>query len=183
MRRGYAVLFVAAAVGLAGCGSRNGLTLGTVRGKVTYEGEPVRLGYVTFMPDASTKTEGPPATGSIGEDGTFVISTEQSADGAIVGTHKVAVIALDPSPLPGQDQPKPEDDPAKFLAAKGKGSRPRSKASGGLTYTARDGKTYAVIVPERLMNPETSGIVAKVERGSNTFTIAIKEDGTAQVTD
>jgi hypothetical protein len=31
------------------------------------------------------------------------------------------------------------------------------------------------------MNPETSGITAKVGRGSNRITIAIEKDGTAEV--
>jgi hypothetical protein len=174
---------VAALAGLAGCGPGNGLTLGRVHGTISVEGEPVRFGYVTFLPDSTAGTNGPPATSSILEDGSFVISTEQSDDGAIVGTHKVAVIALDPEPLAGADLPKPEDDPEKFLATKGHGQRPpvRAKKSAGPTYKARDGKTYRLLVPERLMNPETSGITAKVERGSNTIKIAIRKDGTAEV--
>src|SRR5262249_43306412 len=115
------------------------------------------------------------------DDGTFVISTAQSSDGAIVGTHKVAVIALDPNPLTGADLPKPEDDPEKFLAAKGQRRQVRAKKSAGPTYTARDGKTYRVLVPERLRKPETSVITAKVGRGSNTIKIALKKDGTAEV--
>jgi hypothetical protein len=180
MRRRFALL-VAVLVGLAGCGPSNGLTLGPVHGTITLDGEPIRLGYVTFMPDPTAGTNGPPATGSIREDGTFSISTEESADGAIVGTHKVAIIALDPNPLPGEDLPKPEDDPDKFLAAKGQRRASRAKKAAGRTYTARDGKTYQVLVPERLMNPETSGITAKVGRGSNTIKITVKKDGTAEV--
>ena len=181
MRRRQSPLLVAALAGLAGCGPGNGLTLGRVHGTISLEGEPVRFGYVTFLPDSTAGTNGPPATSSIREDGSFVISTEQSDDGAIVGTHKVAVIGLDPDPLPGEDRPKPEDDPEKFLAAKGQRRPARAKRSSGPTYTARDGKTYRVLVPERLMNPETSGITAKVARGSNTIKIAIKKDGTADV--
>jgi len=166
---------------LAGCGPGNGLALGPVQGTITLDGVPVRLGYVTFLPDSTAGTNGPPATGSIREDGTFSISTEESADGAIVGTHKVGIIALDPSPLAGEDLPKPEDDPDKFLAAKGQRRQPRAKKAAVPTYTARDGKTYRVLVPQRLMNPETSGITAKVGRGSNNIKIAIKADGTAEV--
>src|SRR5262245_4842646 len=184
MRRRQSPLLVAALAGLAGCGPGNGLTLGRVHGTISVEGEPVRFGYVTFMPDSAAGTNGPPATSSIREDGSFVISTEQSDDGAIVGTHKVAVIALDPNPLAGEDRPYPEDDPEKFLAAKGQGQRrsARAKKSDGPTYKARDGKTYRLLVPERLMNPETSGISAKVGRGSNTVKIALKKDGMAEVT-
>src|SRR5262249_29145841 len=160
MRRRHLAL-LAALAGLGGCGPGNGLTLGPVQGTITLEGEPVRLGYVTFLPDVTAGTSGPPATGSIREDGGFAISTEQSADGAIVGTHKVAVIALDPHPLAGEDLPKPEDDPEKFLATKGQRRPARAKKSAGPTYTARDGKTYRVLLPARLMDPETSGIVAK----------------------
>jgi hypothetical protein len=152
-----------------------------VHGTISLEGEPVRFGYVTFLPDSTAGNSGPPATSSILEDGSFVISTEESDDGAIVGTHKVAVIALDPNPLPGEDRPKPEDDPEKYLAAKGQQRPARAKKSAGPTYTTREGKTYRLLVPERLMNPETSGITAKVDRGSNTIKIAIKKDGTAEI--
>src|SRR5262245_50126462 len=124
MRWRQSPLLVAALAGLAGCGPDNGLTLGRVHGTVSVEGEPVRFGYVTFLPDSAAGTNGPPATSSIGEDGSFVISTEQSDDGAIVGTHKVAVIALDPNPIPSAERPKPEEDPDKFLATKGQQSRP-----------------------------------------------------------
>jgi hypothetical protein len=160
------------------------LTLGRVHGTISLEGEPVRFGYVTFLPDSTAGTNGPPATSSIREDGSFVISTEQSDDGAIVGAHKVGVIGLDPQPLAEADLPPPEDDPDKFLAAKGQGQRrsARAKKSDGPTYKARDGKTYRLLVPDRLMNPETSGITAKVGRGSNTVKIALKKDGTAEVT-
>src|SRR5262249_58053884 len=121
----------------AGCGPCNGLTLGGVPALINVDGEVVGLGYVSFPPDTTAGTNGPPSTSSIREDGSFVISTEQSDDGAIVGTHKVAVIALDPNPLPGAERPKPEDDPDKFLATKGQRPPPRAKKSASPTYTAR----------------------------------------------
>jgi hypothetical protein len=61
-----------------------------VRGKVTYKGKPVPHGSVTFMPTGS----GPSATGEIQSDGTYTLTTYSSGDGAILGSHKVMVVAM-----------------------------------------------------------------------------------------
>src|SRR5262245_14333364 len=182
MPRRVSAVLVASLAGLGGCGPGNGLTLGPVHGSITCKGEPVRFGYVTFLPDAASGTNGPPSTGSILSDGTYSISTEQVEDGAIVGSHKVAVIALDPQPLTAEEVPKPEEDPEAFVASKDQRRRPEKEPARPPTYNARDGKTYRLLVPERLINPETSGITAKVSGGRNTINIAIKDDGSAEIT-
>src|SRR5262249_62179239 len=79
---------------LIGCGPGNGLTLGRVRGTVTYKGKPVQNGFVTFQPDASHQTDGPPAMGTINQDGSYALTTQDADDGAVVGTHKVAILGL-----------------------------------------------------------------------------------------
>ena len=160
--------------GLA-CGPSNGLDLATVRGTVTYKGEPVRAGNVTFFPDDSKGTVGPPATGTI-NDGSFTLSSESASDGALVGTHKVSVLGYDPEPVSSAGAlPDPQADPRAFLAAKTQRRRPPRKGDGP-TYRGRDGKTYPLVVPERFRNPDQSGLIAKVDRGRNNFRITIDDD-------
>lgn len=79
----------AALVFLAGCGD-SGPKLVQVRGKVTYNGNPVPRGTVIFTPAAG----GPPATGEIGPDGSFAMTTFKTADGAVPGKHKVFIVAM-----------------------------------------------------------------------------------------
>jgi hypothetical protein len=172
---------------LAGCGSQNGLNLGRVSGKVTYKGEPVRNGTVMFMPDESKGTQGPPAMGVLGTDGAYVMTTDQTGDGAIVGIHKVGIMALGTTPLnPDEAEVKEKDEVKAFFANKSalatrKPSGERAKGSSAGTYRDRRGRVFAIVVPENLTRPTESGISVKVENGSNTVNIVIQENGTALV--
>jgi hypothetical protein len=56
---------------------------------VTYKGKPVPNGTVLFVPDA-----GPQATGEIGPDGSYTLTTFRPGDGAVPGTYKVVVVAM-----------------------------------------------------------------------------------------
>src|SRR5262245_45440638 len=132
---------LAAAAALAGCSPGHGLTLGRVQGKVSYKGEPVKLGTVFFVPDASKGTDGPPAMATLKDDGTYILSTDSAGDGALVGHHKVGVVGLDPTPI-NKDQPvpAPEEAPQEYLKGKANLSRqaPRGKTAaktGGDTFT------------------------------------------------
>ena len=77
----------------AGCGaSADDLALGTVSGKVTHDGQPVNGGIVQFTPGPSTAAKGragKPASGNVGADGTFKLSTYGTNDGAVLGKHTV----------------------------------------------------------------------------------------------
>jgi hypothetical protein len=179
------------AAGLVGCGPDHGLTLGRARGKVTYNGEPVHYGTVLFVPDATKGTDGPSAMGIIREDGTYELSTDSGGDGALVGVHKVGVVGLDPTPVNAQATPSPEEAPVDYMKSKAKAAQaatnPRrvAKASAeaaGETFTDRGGRTYRYVIPKRLGNPEESGLSATVARGSNTVNIAVREGGTAEIT-
>lgn len=83
----------------AGCGpaSEHPATA-PVRGKVTYRGQPVPRGTITFLSDG-----GEAASAMIRTDGSYVLGTFGPADGAVHGRHKVGIIADDgdPSLLPG----------------------------------------------------------------------------------
>ena len=180
------------AVALAGCGPGHGMTLGLVQGKVTYNGEPLKYGTVSFVPDASKGTDGPIATGIIKEDGTYILSTDAGGDGALVGHHKVSVVGLDPTPVTKADEkpmPNPEESPLEFLRARGKAAkrvRPDEKAAAeaaapGETFTDRGGRVYRYVVPKKLGMAEESGLEVDVARGSNIVNIEISEDGKARI--
>ena len=182
MRRGFLALITLVSLILPSCGPGNGLTLARVRGTVTYEGQPIKFGYILFMPDTDKGTDGPLAMSTIKEDGSFDLSTEEPSDGAIVGTHRVRIDGLDPTPVSESAVPAPEEDAKGFLAAKAKAVRQRPPASKEFRiHTARDGKSYKIIIPEKFENPATSGISVVVGRGSNNVTIALKADGTVKV--
>jgi hypothetical protein len=57
-----------------------------VAGKVLIDGKPVGIGAVRFTP-----ADGRPATGELGPDGSFRLTTFDLADGAVVGTHTVTI--------------------------------------------------------------------------------------------
>jgi len=172
-------------VGVSGCGASNGLDLARVSGKVTYKGEPLKNGTVMFEPDESKGTTGPQAIGTITSDGSYILSSETSGDGAVVGFHKVGVLGLEASPVSDKAMPSPEEDPLKCLAAKTQAgldaSRNATKKNAGQTVTGLDGKPFRVTVPEKVTSTKTSGITAKVVSGSNVMNIDIDEHGVAQI--
>jgi hypothetical protein len=78
---------VAVVVGLAGCGD-GGPKIVPVSGVVTIDGQPLSYGHVQVIPAGWR-----PASGRIGADGRFTLTTTVSGDGCAVGTHPVAVLA------------------------------------------------------------------------------------------
>jgi hypothetical protein len=82
------VMLAAAVVFSTGCDSKRPKTA-VVRGKVTYDGRPVPNGTITFIP-----TSGPTATGEIQSDGSYTLTTSRSGDGAVLGQHKVVIVAM-----------------------------------------------------------------------------------------
>jgi hypothetical protein len=178
---GYRYLLVLTSTLLiSGC-SKGDLNLGRVSGKITYNGQPVTAGEILFMPDESKATNGPPATGSISSDGSFVISTLESGDGAIVGIHKVGIIGRDPKPLDQGTTISENSSADDVLKAKASIGAPQKKGFNGPTVRDRSGAVYRLVTPEKLQNPADSGLSIKVERGSNTKNISIKEDGSVQI--
>ena len=80
----YAAILLAAVV--LGCGGGSGMNLAPVTGTVTYRGQPLAQGTVTFFP-----TTGRPATGKI-ENGKIVQVTSLAPnDGATVGPNQVTI--------------------------------------------------------------------------------------------
>src|SRR5215213_7297166 len=90
---GCCLVLVASASLLAGCGGDPSKPkLGRVSGTVTYKGQPVTKGLVTFVPvGGAGATTGQSATGEIGKGGSFALSTFANGDGAVLGEHIVLV--------------------------------------------------------------------------------------------
>jgi hypothetical protein len=105
MSRAIACLLTPALLLLfAGCGG-DGRKTAVVNGKVTYRGKAVSSGTVTFVPE----TGGPSATGEIQSDGTFTMTTYKPGDGAVLGKHKVFIVAMEDmsGKLPEERKPLP----------------------------------------------------------------------------
>jgi hypothetical protein len=185
----YAPWLLTVALALSGCGSNNGLSLGRVQGKVTFKGEPIKYGTVSFVPDASKGTTGPIAMGNIKDDGSYVLSTSDAGDGAVVGHHRISVVGLDPTPIPGEKPaPNPEESPLEVMKARAKGlHKPPVSSKGaeakvaGDTFTDRGGRVYRYIIPMKLGIAEESGLEVDVSSGSNSVNIEISEDGKARI--
>ena len=93
-----------------------------VKGSVMFKGKPLAGGTVRFEPEDG----GREAAGNIEPDGTFTLTTFESADGAVAGKHRVAV-----------DPPadKPKSLPAKY----------KSAASSGIVLEVTPDKTEYVV--------------------------------------
>jgi hypothetical protein len=85
---------VGATLGLAvvlGCGDDTGLGKRyPVSGSVTYKGEPVKAGRITFIP--ASKENQREASGTI-QDGSYKLTTASPDDGALPGEYKVTVVS------------------------------------------------------------------------------------------
>lgn len=73
---------------LAGCEESS--KLGHVHGTVRLDGKPLTTGTVRFVPEA-----GRAASGLIQSDGSFALGTYGQSDGALIGRHKVAIVAFE----------------------------------------------------------------------------------------
>jgi hypothetical protein len=89
------MLIVCLALGaplLAGC-TQKPATLNHVTGKVSYKGALLRTGVIVFTPDTSRGESGKIAFGTIKDDGTYIIATDD-APGAAAGWYRVTVGSL-----------------------------------------------------------------------------------------
>ena len=96
-------LAVGLCVAAGGCSDR--LETAPVEGKVLCQGKPLQFGSVMFQPDV-----GPPATGVIGPDGTFRLTTYTNGDGAVIGKHRVRITCFE-SQRPDAPPPDPNVEP------------------------------------------------------------------------
>lgn len=91
------VVALLAGVGLAasGCGGSGGPTRYRVSGNVTFKGQPVPAGRITFEPDTAKNNSGPAGYAEI-KDGRY----ETPADkGTVGGPHQVRIVGFDGRPV------------------------------------------------------------------------------------
>lgn len=115
MHRLIAILLsVAATTTAVGCGGGRHKTA-PVSGMVYYDGKPVSGGTITFSPigegDADLES-GKAAVGTIGKDGTFVLSTYETDDGAIIGKHRIFYSPPEAEESENQADPTGEEETA-----------------------------------------------------------------------
>jgi hypothetical protein len=106
------VACLALLAGLAGCGKGSGFKVAPVKGKITHQGQPVKGGSITFTPiagggDAKGGNLGKPSTAQVNDDGTFVLSTYGTNDGAVLGKHRITYMPIFIAPKDYDDKPPP----------------------------------------------------------------------------
>jgi hypothetical protein len=86
---------------LGGCGPATVRPkVAPVSGKVTQKGKPLTGGEVMFTHSGGPEGEaGHVATGQIEEDGSYRLTTFNTGDGAVLGKHKVTVVARETADL------------------------------------------------------------------------------------
>lgn len=133
-----------AAVAIAGCGGGDGASRPyPVSGRVTCKGHLLALGTVTFSPETGGARV---ATGNIGPDGSYRLTTNIPSDGAQPGKYRVTITAeeIDLSKLQGAAKPGAALTPEQAR------STPRRS-----------------LIPTKYALPEESGLSAVVEARTN----------------
>jgi hypothetical protein len=85
-----------------GCGNNNQpsrpvVDVSAVKGKVTFEGQPTPGATVTFHPVSGVSEKTPAASGIVGDDGSFQLTTYKQNDGAAPGKYKVTAYWTKPT--------------------------------------------------------------------------------------
>ena len=127
-----------------GCGPSRPATY-PVTGKVTYQGQPVTQGTITFYPE-----EGRSSMAKIQPDGSYALTTFEDADGALSGRHTVTIKATTVSGAAA---------PGSFEEELAQADSSQPSALGTVTW----------LVPESYSRRETSGLSASVEETTNTI--------------
>jgi len=99
------VALVAGAVAMAlWCGSNPPPGPATVRGKLTFNGQPVAGGMVVFTPDPERGGSGKPARAETGPDGSFLLLLDNSSH-IPAGWYRVSLMPAPVIPDPLADRP------------------------------------------------------------------------------
>lgn len=114
-------------------GCRQDSKLGRVHGTVRLDEKPLTTGTIRFMPEA-----GRSAAGKLQSDGTYTLGTYGESDGALIGVHKVAIIAYEAA---GDGRPAYENQgqSSKPLVPK----RYMAPGTSGLTFDVKQGDNQA----------------------------------------
>lgn len=107
------------AVAVIGCDGRPDVPFGTVKGRVTWKGEPLADALVVFQPE-----KGRPSSGRTSKSGEYELRYKERPWGAIVGRHSVQITTsrgkLDDQTAQGgsvREEVSPEILPARFHSA------------------------------------------------------------------
>jgi hypothetical protein len=131
---------------ISGCGDGSGLPPRfSVKGTVTYNGQPVEKGTIEFRPVDLASAQA--ATGEI-QNGSYYLTTANDGDGALPGDYQVVIKAT-------------EVDLSKAAANVQGGSFRQDDV-------AKANKNAKKLIPTKYSLPETSGLTFKVEQKSNT---------------
>ena len=101
---------------VAGCDKDAGPETVVVTGTVTYQGNPVELGRITFQPQDPDGAR--PAVGQIKAGGTYALSTYAAGDGVKPGNYTVLIESYRGGPTP--EDPRGQKEwliPAKYSSA------------------------------------------------------------------
>jgi hypothetical protein len=88
---------------VTGCGGSDGPEFASVSGTVTWQGKPLSGAQVAFAPETGGKI----AQGVTDSDGGYRLFTIKPGDGALVGKHRVTIVAREKAQvsLPGYPTP------------------------------------------------------------------------------
>jgi len=132
------------ALGLSGCSST-----GTVSGKVSYKGNPVKGGSITFVSPQGKAS----ASTSINEDGTYTIPSIPAGD---------VKVCVDTSMLNPAGKTAPKYSP------------PGGQNSPYGPGDASDGAKRYVAIPTEYADPDKTNLTCTVRGGRQTFDIELK---------
>ncbi|MFO0791362.1 MAG: hypothetical protein U0805_18025 [Pirellulales bacterium] len=124
-----AFIWLALCGALVGCKPGDRADVVPVSGKVLLEGQPLKFGSITFQP-----MRGQPASGTIGPDGSFTLSTYRPGDGAAVGQHRVKITCYT-----SQDPAAKKDGPSESLGESLIPQQYTSSDTSGLTVAVLSG--------------------------------------------
>jgi hypothetical protein len=139
-----------------GCGGDDGLPKRyPVRGEVTYKGTPLERGTINFLPQDS---KGRGASGTI-QNGSYSLTTQTPDDGAIPGSYRVTVRAVEGTEASKKVLTRTPGAPASY-------DQPYFGPPSG-PQIAKANKLARRLVPDKFNNPDLSGLTAEVKPEPN----------------
>jgi hypothetical protein len=136
-----------------GCGDQSGVAKRfPVSGTVSYKGQPVEKGSISFVPTAA---DGRAANGEIA-NGKFTLSTVNPGDGALPGSYKVTVMSQDV-------------DTTKLKEISKGGQFHHDETFAKAVTSAKN------LVPAKYKLADTSDLKAEVKPESNSFTFDLTD--------
>lgn len=100
------VSLAVALLAAAGCGGGEKVKVVPAEGVVKINGKPAANIMVQFMPDSRKGGKGPTSSATTDEQGKFRLKTQDGQDGAVVGSHMVALIDTEEERTPQGRAPK-----------------------------------------------------------------------------